>query len=76
MTVKALEKTKKKQKTDFPQSDRFYIHRNPACPPTNYFDDTCVSIFEVALSLHMQHAFKEKDISCFEYLILSFTTPY
>ncbi|KAK8799172.1 hypothetical protein WA171_005920 [Blastocystis sp. BT1] len=63
MTTKALEKAKKKQKTDFPQSDRFYIHRNPPCPPMNYFDDTFVSMFEVALSLKMQNAFKQKDIS-------------
>ena len=45
-------------------SDRKWIHRNPLSPPAYCFDDTLVSEFEIALSIELQMAFKEQDISC------------
>ena len=39
--------------------------RNQIVYNLNYFDDTSVSWEEVNLALHLQMAFKEKDISFF-----------
>ena len=45
-------------------SDRKWIHRNPPSPLAHCFDDTMVSEFEIALSIELQMAFKEQNISC------------
>ena len=64
VTKNAIDHSRRNQESDFPVSDRKWIHRNPPSPPTRCFDDTVVSEFEIALSIELQMAFKEKDISC------------
>ena len=44
-------------------SDIPFYRRNPPSPPMAFFDDTAVTVFEIALSLEMQNAFKQDDIS-------------
>lgn len=64
MTSKALDNAKKKQTNDFSRLKDYYFHKNPPGAPMQCFDDTFVSLFEIALSLEMQNAFKQIDISC------------
>ena len=63
MTTKAIQSSKKNQRNDFLHMQNYYFHRNPVNPSLQYFDDTFVTLFEVALSLEMQNAFKQSDIS-------------
>lgn len=63
LTTKAIESSKKKQRSDYPVSDVPFYRRNPPSPPMVFFDDTAVTVFEIALSLEMQNAFKQDDIS-------------
>ena len=63
ITKTALEHSKRQQQSEFPVSDRKWIQRNPPSAPMQCFDDTMVSLFEVALSLEIQLAFRETNIS-------------
>ena len=58
-----IERSKMKQVSDFRVEKDTIIHRNPIVPQIRYFDDTFVSLFEIAISLEIQNAFKKKDIS-------------
>lgn len=71
-----IQHSKKKQTSDFkPNANaNAIIHRNPPTPPMRCFDDTFVSMFEIALSLEVQNAFKQSDIST-PLHIISFTPP-
>lgn len=71
-----IQHSKKKQTSDFKPSDNAIIHRNPPTPPMRCFDDTFVSMFEIALSLELQNAFKQSDISIlFHSILFTFLHP-